>query len=72
MCSIAGAPYKKQELLTFREHVFTTGFGCGFCWLLVFIFCVALCFCVLFVFVLCLVYPVSLDYPFFIAPFGLL
>jgi len=58
--------YKKQKLLSIREHLDSPDFG-GLCIAHLSSF---LC-CVLFVFVLCLVYPmliVSLDCPFLIAP----
>ena len=60
-------PYKKQELLTLREHLCSLlGFG-GVCGAHPFSFCVMLL--ILFVFVLFLVCPVlsvSLDCPFLI------
>ena len=65
--------YKRQELLSLREHIHDHGFTPSVWWGLYCSSCYfsVLYFCALFVFVLCLVYlmlPVSLDCPFVIAP----
>ena len=60
--------YKKQELLTLRQHLMLLpGFWWGPCCSIFLVFC----FCALLAFFLCLVCPmlsVSLDCPFLIAP----
>ena len=70
--------YKRQELLTLREHMGSPQFLVGFVPLIFLVFCVVFCFCfcilslllvcfmfvfVLFVFVLCVECCKCLDYP---------